>query len=340
MKILHLESDAYAESDLESLRTFAEVHMIRAEDQAALQNILSNNSFDAIFTRLGVFLGKDEFALQPSLKAVISPTTGLNHIDLNAAEKSGIKVFSLKGEVDFLNNIKSTAEHTWALLLAICRKLVPAIVSVNEGNWERIPFLANELDRKTIGIIGFGRLGKIVAKYAEAFGMHVLINDTQEDAFKGTMYSNSSKSTLLNKADYVLLMAAFSPENDSMINMDAIDSMKDGAIFINTARGELVDEAALLKNLESGKLKAAALDVLRDDSAWAIKSPENHPLITFASENPNRLIISPHMGGYGKDSIERTRTFVTQKFLNAFFKEQKTNSYYEGFNDCRMLPKP
>jgi D-3-phosphoglycerate dehydrogenase len=172
--------------------------------------------------------------------------------------------------------------------------------------------LGSELYGKTIGIIGYGRLGKIVSKYAAAFGMKIVVNDTIIEKVPTRLYKNFDD--LLSVSDVVILLASYSEENKDMIGMGEIKRMKPGCFFINTSRGEMVDEKALIYGLEKGIIKAAALDVLKEDSNWKTETPNNNTLIAYSSSVSN-LLITPHVGGYGASSIQRTRAFIIKKFI-------------------------
>src|SRR6185312_7830256 len=111
------------------------------------------------------------------LRAIVTATTGLDHIDLDEAKRRNIAVLSLRGETEFLESVTATAEHTWALLLALVRKVGPAFDHVRRGDWQRDSFVGRTLSGRTLGIVGYGRLGRMVARYGQAFGMNVLVND-------------------------------------------------------------------------------------------------------------------------------------------------------------------
>lgn len=313
MTILHLEHERYAPEAIQKLKKHFDVELFFCESQDALYEKLRDSQFGAIFTRLGVMLDEKCLSLQNNLKYIITPTTGLNHIDLEISKKKGITIISLRGESEFLASIKSTAEHAWALLLSLNRNINQAFESVVSGRWVREPFLCDELDGRKIGIIGYGRLGKIVARYASAFGMTVMVNDLHTDLKHTVDFVSIEK--LLQEADVVMLLISWSPENEKFMNKTRFKMMKKGAYFINVSRGELIDEDALLEQLESGRISGAALDVLNHDSAWGNVIEGSFPLINYAKANTN-LIITPHIGGYGNHSIIRTRNFVTDKFLN------------------------
>jgi D-3-phosphoglycerate dehydrogenase len=184
MKILHLEKDAYPKILLKNLEDQNEIIYFDCNSQIELNQFLDTNKVDVIFTKLGLYIGAEQFKRQPHLKYIVTPTTGLNHIDFDIAQKKGIEIISLKGQYDFLKNIKSTAEHTWMLLLAISRNLYPVVHNVKKyKTWDRKPYIADELNNKKLGIIGFGRLGKIISEYGKGFGMKVLAYDIDKSKY-------------------------------------------------------------------------------------------------------------------------------------------------------------
>ncbi len=315
-RILHLEQNRYSKTTLSHLKDKFEVDYLDTESQSELYQHLENNSYTAIFTKLGLAMDQRVMELQSDLQYIVTPTTGLNHIDLSFAKKQNINVLSLKGETELLKRVRSTAEHTWLILLALVRNLPAAFQDVKDGYWRRVPFLAEELDGKTLGIIGYGRLGRIVASYAKPFHMRVIATDIDPTVFetKDEHVESVDLKTLLRESDVVSLHIPSNDQNAKFLNKEKISQMKSSAVLINTSRGEVVDENALLEALNNKSIAGAATDVIEGDSTWEGFSTENHPLIEYAKENSN-LIITPHMGGYGRTSIERTRDFITKKFL-------------------------
>jgi len=325
MKILHLEYSKYPAEAITRLESSHSITNADCSNQEELYSLLSASQYDVIFTRLGVMMDSKAIHLQPGLQYIVTSTTGLNHIDTDACAERNVKVVSLKGESEFLAAVKSTAEHTWGLLLALIRNIPGANSSVMEGRWDRIPYLADELDTKTLGIIGYGRLGKIVARYGGAFGMRVLAHDHNPGKITQAEVVPAALDTLLSESDFVLLLISYSKENEKFMDASKFNKLKHGSYFVNTSRGELVDEDALLAALQSKKIKGAALDVLNDDSGWCGTVEGSLGLLNYARQHQN-LLLTPHMGGYGKDSIARTREFVTTKFLKLAANETDTNS--------------
>lgn len=321
MKVLHIEPLRCNEETKKLLSDqLTKIDFAEVAHQAALLEILQKDRYEALFVRLGIAIDSAVFDAAPSLRYIITPTTGLDHIDLVAAQERGIAILSLRGETAFLNSIKSTAEHTWAILLALVRHLPEAVQDTRAGHWRREPFLANELNGKTLGIIGYGRLGKIVANYGKAFGMHVLVNDTevQQTAKLPEGLTAAGLETVLKDSDIISLHIPSNTENYHFFDASKLALTKKGIFIVNTARGEVVAENALLEGLLSGHIAGAAIDVLDGDSSWENAVPEEHPLIEYARSHAN-LIITPHMGGYGKESIESTRWFMANKFLKTIF---------------------
>jgi D-3-phosphoglycerate dehydrogenase / 2-oxoglutarate reductase len=315
-KLLHLEKNLYSVKSLMHLEESFNVDYFDVDNQSVFVDHLFKNKYEIIFAKLGLHFNQEVFLLQPGLKYIITPTTGLNHIDLQNAEKRNIQVISLKTETVFLKNVLSTAEHTWGLLLALIRNIPSAFQDVRDGYWRRSPFMANELDGKTLGIIGYGRLGKQVAKYGKAFNMNVIAYDISEEAFSEPQGKAVDLRSLLLKSDIVSLHIPFNEANRKFIDQNKFNLMKDTSVFINTSRGEVVNEDDLLRSLQNNIIKGAAVDVLDSDSSWDGKSPSNK-LINYSKDYEN-LIITPHIGGYGADSIQKTRAFIMEKFLKNY----------------------
>jgi D-3-phosphoglycerate dehydrogenase len=328
MRILHLEAYNFTEEALNELRKLGELDVCEPKSREELDTILDCKDYDCIFTTIGNTLDSQNLKQQKILRYIVSPTTGLNHIDLDYTEQNNISVISLKGESEFLSSIQSTAEHTWFLVLALLRNISKVQASVSKGLWSRSELLCDELNTKSIGIIGYGRLGKIVARYAQAFSMQVRVCETNlENQLQAVRHGciECSQEELLAESDVVVLLATYAKENEKMIGKEAFSIMKKDSVFVNTSRGELVDEAALLEALKTQQIKAAALDVLVGDSDWKSTIPPENTLYQYALQN-NNLLLTPHIGGYGKVSIQKTRDFITQKFLKNIKNETHTYS--------------
>jgi D-3-phosphoglycerate dehydrogenase / 2-oxoglutarate reductase len=322
-RALVLEPDCYPVEVLKRLTDHhVEAVVLSVEDREQLRLALSaaraeGRPFSTLFVRLGVAI--DEAILDaagPSLRWVVTPTTGLAHIDVRATEARDIRVLSLKGHVEFLRSITSTAELTWALLLALVRKLPSAQHDVLQGNWRRTPFLGRELRGLTLGVVGLGRLGSLVAGYGRAFQMRVLGWDASDGAFNRLENAHVERrelDALVRSSDVLSVHLPLDENTKGLVDARLLRLLPRGAIVLNTARGEILDEETLLQLLRAGVLAGAGLDVLSGDSVWERGIPEDHPLLAYAREHDN-LLLSPHMGGYSVEAIVRTRAFMVERF--------------------------
>lgn len=274
----------------------------------------------AVITRLGFKIDSALISEAVNLKYVLTATTGTNHIDEKLLTKRGALTISLKGETRFLERITPTAEHTWGLLLALCRNYKAAFEDVHCYNWNRDAHLGTQLLGKTIGILGLGRLGKMVANYATAFGMNVIYTDIAE---QNLMYKKVELLELLSESDVVSIHLPLNDDTFNLVDVDFFAALKPGAFLINTARGEILDEQALLGSLKSGRLKGAALDVMDQESDWQAHIPRNNPIVSYAKKHSN-LILTPHIGGACPNAMRMTEEFIASKLLQVFL--EKNNS--------------
>jgi D-3-phosphoglycerate dehydrogenase / 2-oxoglutarate reductase len=272
----------------------------------------------ALFARLAYRIDGPFLDRFPGVRFVATPATGLVHIDSDACAIRGVTVVSLKGERAFLDNLTATAELAWGHIMAFHRHLPYAMGSVLKGVWDRDLFIGNEVKGKTLGIIGLGRLGTMVAQYATAFRMRVIYSDPQD---AGLDYAERvTQDQLLAQSDVISLHLHVSDETRGMLGRSEFSKMKRKPLLVNTSRGELIDEAALLSALKTGKIRGACLDVLAGEhwntpaekKAWFKKNE----LIAYARKNKN-LLLTPHMGGLTWEGIEQAELFTVEKLLAA-----------------------
>lgn len=276
---------------------------------------------EILWIRLRHRIDAEVLAAAPCLTTIVTPTTGLNHIDLETAAQRGIRVLSLREEKDFLRDVRATAEHTLMLMLTLLRQGHAAITHVLDGGWNRDLFRGHELHQKTVGVVGYGRLGRIVARYIQTFDARVLAADpyvAPHDVPPGVTLV--PLETLLPAADIVTLHVNLDPETVGFFGAAHFAAMKRGAWFINTSRGELVDETALLEALSQGSLAGAAIDVLGDEQPTGMAT---HPLVVYARAHPN-LIITPHIGGGTVESMAKTE-YVLARRLSTLTTEASLN---------------
>lgn len=307
-RILNLEPAGYSTEAKRILESLGDVDEGPFNRSALLDCV---GDYDVMIVRLGHQIDSEVLGRADRLSTILSATTGLNHIDVEKASRRGISVLSLRGEREFLNNIYATAEHTWALILALLRHLPAAHTHVTNGGWDRDRFKGTELHDKCLGIIGLGRIGTKVARYGLAFGMRVLVNDPEvTDDFSETV-EQFSLEELLREADVVSLHVNYNESTREMIGENELRAMKPGSVLVNTARGEIISEEALLECLAGGHLGAAAVDVLSgENNGWT----SSRRLIEYAKNHSN-LLITPHIGGCTQESMEKTEVFMAEKLV-------------------------
>lgn len=267
---------------------------------------------EGIVLRLGVKLDAALVARFPELRFVATVTTGLDHLDLTVLAARGVHVISLKGETAFLRGIHATPEHTWALLLALVRRVVPAVQRVAAGEWRREGLFGEELDGKTFGILGCGRVGARLARYAQAFGMEVIAHDLPGVVLPESVHAVDAP-TLYRRADVVACCLPLHAATSGFVDKAAFAEMGRGRrpLFLNTARGAIVDEAALLAALDGGQVRGAAVDVLDGENDFN-GDCASHPLVAYARRD-DRLVITPHIAGSTEESLRKTALFIGEK---------------------------
>tara|TARA_Y100001935_G_scaffold16903_1_gene12516 strand:+ start:284 stop:1243 length:960 start_codon:yes stop_codon:yes gene_type:complete len=261
------------------------------------------SKYDILVPHLYLNITSELINKATKLQYIFTPSTGTNHLDLHAIKKNNINFYCLSDSADFISEISSTAELAWLLILAANRKIMNLHKRVLiDKSWKNNDIRGNQLKNKTIGIIGFGRLGKMIFKYAKSFDMNILIYDTNRSS--SHEYENYMKNfdELIKESDIISLHPKLNETSHEMINAQSINNMKDGVIIINTSRGDVINSNDLLNSLKSGKVGFAALDVLKNEFHSG-KLP-NDPLIEYAlkEDNSDKILITPHAGGATLDA--------------------------------------
>ena len=271
-------------------------------------------NFHIIISRFSHNFNKEFFNKAKNLETIVSYATGLNHIDLNQANKNNVKIISLKNEISFLKNIHSSSEFTFLLLLSLFKKLYESIKDVKVNlNWNRDTFIGADLHGNTLGILGYGRIGKKIAKYAKAFGMNVLIYDKDKKKY-GNYNKATSIKNLFQRSLVVSINIDYNSKNHNLINKENLKYLHKNSFLINTSRGEVINENDLLNFLKKRKIKAVALDVLSNEQNLNLKK---NKLILYAKKNDN-LIITPHIAGATLDSFNKTQEYIVKKLLKHY----------------------
>ncbi len=309
MKVLVKEK--IADLGVELLRDNFEVELGLEMSDAELRERIGE--FDAILIRSATKMTPELIELAANLKVIGRAGTGVDNVDIPAATRRGIIVANAPE-----SNSVAAAEHTLALALALFRNVPRADVSLVEGRWDRAKFKGAELYGKTLGVIGFGRIGQLVAQRAQSFEMEVVAFDkfVSAERFRELGVEGAeSVEELLGRADLVTLHVPKTPETIDLIGTETIAQMKDGARLVNCARGELVDLDALLAGLESGKLAGAALDVFPTEPFT------EHPL--FARED---VVVTPHLGASTAEAQDRAGVVTAEQVTAALSGGVVTNA--------------
>ncbi len=233
----------------------------------------------------------------PGLRVISTATTGADHIDAQALAERKIPLFTLASEKELLHNLTAAAEHSWLLLMASARRLRGATTHVLDGHWRREEFPGIMLRGKTLGLVGCGRIGSWMARYARAFDMEVVGYDPYLKAWPVEIRRLDLKE-VLSCADFISIHVPLNEHTRGLLGEREFAQVKPGAILVNTSRGSITNEGALLEALQDGRLAAAGLDVLDGEPIV-----EGHPLLDYARTHEN-LILTPHIGGFCPEAVD------------------------------------
>lgn len=306
--ILITEPEYFTPHSIKSMERVGRVIKKRMSRKELLKMI---PKIDALVCRIETKIDKSLINRAKRLKCVVSATTGTNHIDTAVLKSRNIPLFNLHGTHSI-----STSEHALALLFATVRHIPAAHTHLTKGSWERFKFIGSELYGKTLGIFGIGRIGTNVARRANALDMKVIAFDPYVSANE-IRRRGARKVTwqyFIKNSDIISLHAPLTRETLGILNKSAFKKMKRGAIIINTARGEILNEKALLQSLKSGKIKTAALDVYPEEPL-----SKNHALRHYAKTHQN-LILTPHLGASTEEAVKHASLFCAETITKFFGK--------------------
>lgn len=280
------------------------------------------NEFDGVIIRSGVKITAQSLEGNKRLRAIVRAGVGTDNIDKDAATRLGIVVMNTPA-----GNTLSTAEHTFALMMALSRSIAPAHQSLCNGRWDRKNFMGTQLADKTLGVVGFGRIGREVAVRALAFDMRVLAFDpflTDEAASKLGIQRVATAAELLPVCDYITVHTPLTPETKYLVNSSNLVQLKAGVRLVNCARGGIYEEAALIEGLKSGQIAGVALDVFEEEPCT------NSPLFGM----PN-VVCTPHLGA----STEEAQTQVAVEGIQLLINFFKTGEIRHAVNVSALDPK-
>ena len=271
-------------------------------------NKFKKKNIKILFIRLNEYIDSNFLDNFPNLLFIVSPTTGLTHLDLSEIKKRKIVLISLTGRKNFLKKIFATSEYSIALALAVLRKITSAAESVKKNNWDRYPFKGSEINDSVVLIIGYGRVGKQVYKLYKSFGAKVIAYDIKPRQVPKKIKTPLKKG--IRSADIISIHIPYNDDNYKFFNKELISLAKSSTILINTSRGEVIDQDVLINFLLDKKIAGAALDVLEKEP-----NPLNKKLKKAIRVLKNKLIITPHIAGYTKESLTKVETYLTKVLI-------------------------
>ena len=294
--------DSFAEKGIEMLSSnFDVTYLPKITSQELLNKI---HDYDVVIVRGRTKITKDVIEKGENLKIIGRAGIGLDNIDLKSAESKGIKVFNTPE-----SSTNAVAELTIGLMIDLARGITKGDVGIKQGNWLKDELMGFELKGKTLGIIGMGRIGTQVARLAKAFGMRILVYDVVEldkNILDEVGAEVVSLDELISSSDIVTLHVTLTSETYHMINEKTLGKMKKGAYIINTSRGSVIDEKALLNALKNGWIKGAALDV------FEVEPPSSSELVKL-----HNVVAIPHIGAQTKEAQDLAATLLAEKIIKA-----------------------
>ena len=309
VKILCITPIKHLEGVYERLASFGEITYFPNISKIKLIEFLQNNSnISYIFTNPNKqgFILDAEVLQYGNIKIINTCSTGLNHIDIDYCNDSNIEVWSLTTDYELINDLPSTSELAFGLMMSLLRNIPKSFDNVKDGYWNYEPYIGHQIKGMTIGIIGYGRLGKIMKKLFNGWGVKILVDDPYDDCLDCDKVENIY---LLHNADVVFLHVHVTDETRGMVDGNFLSNMKKNSYLINTSRGELVDEDEIIKYIDNGHLKGYGTDVIRDEFG-DIKSSK---LIEF-SNNDKNIVITPHVGGMTIEGQTKAYLWAVSKF--------------------------
>ena len=255
-----------------------------------IKNIISE--YNGLIVRSETQVDAELISLMNNMEVIGRAGTGVDNIDVDSATRKGIIVMNTPG-----GNTISTAEHTMALMVSMCRNIAQANQSMRSGKWDRKAFKGTELHSKTLGIIGLGKIGREVAARSKAFGMNVIAFDPviSGDLANKLEVELVDLNTIFENSDIITVHVPLNDETKNLISTDTLKKCKDGVKIINCARGGIVNEADLINALDSGKVSAAAFDVYETEPPDLTGKLINHP----------KIVSTPHLGASTEEAQEK-----------------------------------
>lgn len=315
MKIAVITPVKHLDGISELLSTKGEIFYLEEGTKFEVRTFLLEHSIDTILCNPNQQTYKiDEDLLKDTNVSLINTcSTGMNHIDIQYCINRDIKIYSLTNDYELINELPSTAELAFGLMLAMLRKIPTANKHVSNYNWDYTKFIGRQIKDLNVGIIGFGRLGKLMFKYCDAFGANVKIYDpyatSDLDARFRLNYTCSSLRKLIEHSDVISIHVHVSDETKYMINKQLLGYSIKKTYIINTSRGEIVNEDDIVTALDENLISGYATDVIENEFDNIANSP-----IIRAMNNGKNILITPHVGGMTWEGQKKAYEWAINKF--------------------------
>ena len=316
IKILVITPINHLKQTKENLHSIGEVDYYEEINESQLCAIIEN--YDAIFTnpnKSKVFLGKNVLKNAKKLKVICTASTGTNHIDKAYIKKKNIDLISITEERSVIRKISSTAEHAFALTISSLRNIVDAHLSVENGNWDYLPFIGRQLSNLTVGVIGYGRLGTLYANYCQSFGSRVIVYDPYKTVYIPNIEQVDNLYELAKISNIVSIHVHVSDETNNLLDTKFFKFCKKDVLIVNTSRGEVVDESALVNFLTKNSKSKYATDVIKNET----HNRHSSPIYDIINKN-NQVTITPHIAGMTVEAQEMAFNHASSLLIKYFNK--------------------
>ena len=313
-KIIVITPISHLKGLLDEIKQYGQITYEPYIKKNELRKKLIETPIEYLFTnpnKQGFILDK-EVLHNTNIKVINTCSTGTNHIDKNYCEKHNIDIWSLTTDFELINDLPSTSELAFGLMLNMLRKIPQSFESVKNFDWDYEKFVGRQIKGLSLGIIGFGRLGKIMSHFGHSFGMNVYVYDPYVSMIN-EKYKKVELEELCEKSDVISLHVHVTEETRHMVDEHFIKKMKDNSYLVNTSRGEIVKEQSIIKYLKSGKLSGYGTDVIENE----FDDIHQSELIKLSQEDKYNIIITPHIGGMSIEGQTKAFLWAVKKFKHS-----------------------
>ena len=313
-KIAVITPVSHLKGVIQLLESKGKVFLYEDASKDKVRSVLLNSDIDTILCNPNqqTYKINKELLEGTNVKLINNCSTGMNHIDVDYCKENNIKIYSLTRDMDLINNLPSTSELAFGLMLSLLRKIPQGQKHVSKYGWDYTQFVGRQVKDLKVGIVGYGRLGKMMYNFCKLFGADVMIYDPYvRDQLSDRFLLNnwcSSLEQLFEFSDVVSLHVHVTDETKYMINKDLFGSIKKDCYIINTSRGEIVNENDIVEGLKSDIITGYGTDVIENEFDDLTKSP----IIKAMNEGEN-IIVTPHVGGMTIEGQTKAYTWAINK---------------------------